>query len=91
MTNYQPRPFRGPSTWIPPKPLNGNVDKFLNCIEKRVHQSITLSSRMSKHNLTEIDMRILRSMGNNSNWVIKQADKGGALVVWGKYAFFEGG
>ena len=89
VTNYQPHPFRGPSTWIPPKPLNGNADKFSNCIEKRIHQSITSSARMSKHNLTKIDITNLRSMGNNSNWVIKQADKGGALVVWGKYAYLK--
>ena len=44
---------------------------------------------MSKHNLTKIDMRNLRSMGNNSNWVIKQANKGGALVIWGKYAYLK--
>lgn len=58
------------------------VEEDLKALHARVH-----SSKLSRGNLSGVEDKALKDIKNNSDIIIRVADKGGAVVVldWGLY------
>ena len=73
--------FRSKSAWKPPT-RHPNLEVFLSCVEQELFKDIETPLRYS--NLTSEEWRAIRSLADDRNIVIKKADKGSAVVVWGR-------
>lgn len=71
------------STWTPPpgqlKTLDSTIEKARNEVISQLKRK-----RHINRNITSQEHQALQSLRDNDNIVIKQADKGGAVVVWRK-------
>lgn len=66
--------------WIPPSGLDPDVDSFIHHL---LQNSLTpRSSRKPKSNLSLQELTALKDLCSDKSIVIKQADKGGATVIW---------
>ena len=88
ISNNKHHPFKGPSNWQPPMPSNSNVVKYLNNIKRRTHNHIE-NTPIVPGNFTKLENHVLKEITSNTHWVVKPADKGGALVIWGREAYLE--
>ena len=75
--NLKPRP----SKWTPPPGQFTAVDHYLDKCCREVNQ-IDFERKLTRHNLSYDEQHALRKLKNRTDVVIKQADKGGAFVVW---------
>ena len=71
--------FRPKSAWKPPTG-HPNLEVFLSCVEHDIFKDIETPLRYS--NLISEEWRAIRSLADDRNIVIKEADKGSAVVVW---------
>lgn len=74
------RQFREKSDWMP------NIkDPAVELYFKKLEEKINLIKEGGKNysNLSDEEQQALRSLKNRRDIVIKEADKGGAIVVWG--------
>ncbi|XP_069103778.1 uncharacterized protein [Argopecten irradians] len=78
-------PFRPASGWTPRKGLNEDLDSFLNITQ--YHIETDQRPRPKHTNIPSAQRKALLNLKNNSEIVIKPADKGGAIVVqsWDDY------
>ncbi|KAM9324413.1 uncharacterized protein PAF06_000450 [Gastrophryne carolinensis] len=67
------------STWSPP-PSSHAVETFINLVEKDFSQ-IKPPSNSKNNNLSFKESQALQALSQNSDFTIKPADKGGAIVV----------
>ncbi|KAL9982102.1 hypothetical protein ACROYT_G010900, partial [Oculina patagonica] len=69
------------SKWTPPPGKFTAVDHFIDKCRREVNQ-IDFKRRLTQHNLSLNEQQALRKLRNRRDVVIRQADKGGAFVVW---------
>ena len=69
------------SKWTPPPGQFTAVDHYIDRCRREVNQ-IDFERRLTRHNLTYDEQRALRKLRSRTDVVIRQADKGGAFVVW---------
>ena len=55
---------------------------------KKNHSHIE-NTPMVPGNFTKSENHVLKEITSNTHWVIKPADKGGALLIWGREAYLE--
>jgi hypothetical protein len=72
--------FRVPSTWTPYPGQDIGLDAFAHFTKRLFHQSTHRITRFS--NTTTCEIKALKSLQHNKNFVIKRADKGSAIVLW---------
>ncbi|CAJ0916116.1 unnamed protein product [Ranitomeya imitator] len=78
--------LRNPSNFLPPR-SNHAVETFVDLVDRDIKQTIhtqRLGLLPIRHNLSTLEKRTLKSLQDNTNIIIKAADKGGALVVMNK-------
>lgn len=75
--NLKPRP----SKWTPPPRQFTAVDHYIDNCRREVNR-IDFERRLTRHNLSYDEQQALRKLKNRMDVVIRQADKGGAFVVW---------
>jgi hypothetical protein len=66
--------------WTPPSGTNTHLDRFLNCVTMEATDYVHPGNRSS---FTPQESKALKDLRANPNIVIKPADKGGAVVIWG--------
>ena len=81
-------PFSGPSSWDPLVPQNKKLNKYLDSVEKKVIKH-ALYSRPSKGWIYSNATSILTQMDKEPGWIIKSADKGCAVVLWGRDSYIK--
>ena len=69
------------SKWTPPPGQFTAVDHYIDKCRREVNQ-IDFEHRLTRHNLSYDELQALRKLKNRTDVVIRQADKGGAFVVW---------
>nr|XP_054760807.1 uncharacterized protein LOC129267083 [Lytechinus pictus] len=69
------------SSWTPPEGQNANLELFIDKCRSDLG-ALNMDSRHTCSNMTESEQDAFKSLRNNSSYVIKPADKGGAVVVW---------
>lgn len=83
-------PFRGKSTFIPPKKRNASLDTYCRLVEKDV--TLLLSKKYEykvADNLTQAQRKELKALQSNKMVVIQSADKGGAIVIMDRTSYEE--
>jgi hypothetical protein len=75
-----PNPFISSSGWTPPVGLNRHLERFVNCVTQ---DAIDFAPPASRSNLSKEQRNAIASLTSNREIVIKPADKGGAIVIWG--------
>ncbi|XP_072044331.1 uncharacterized protein [Amphiura filiformis] len=71
------------SLWTPPTGENRTLDKFINVCRKDIEPHFH-SKTTQKRNISSTERTALKSLKSNQDYIIKSADKGGAVVVWRK-------
>ena len=69
------------SKWTPSPGKFTAVDHYIDKCRREVNQ-IDFKRRLTKHNLSYNEQQALRKLRSRRDVVIRQADKGGAFVVW---------
>jgi len=72
------------SKWTPPHD-NPALDHYIDLCRKK----LSTHARNSKDNISKEEFEALCDIRKEQNWVIKPADKGGAVVVWRKDLYVE--
>jgi hypothetical protein len=73
--------FKQSKGWTPPPGQNVQLERFINCV---VHDASEFKHPGNGTNLTPSEIAALKSLKSNKDIIIKPADKGGAIVIWGK-------
>ena len=82
-SNDHPNPFKTTSTWEPPLPDNPNLLSYICSVESINHTFRHNSHDQHTSNLNEEETNFLATYNiHNQKYVIKPADKGGAIVIW---------
>ena len=74
-------PFRISSGWTPKAGMNPHLDRYIGNITQ---DALDFKHRGNPTNLAPQLRNAIHSLRNNSEIIIKPADKGGAIVIWGK-------
>ncbi|CAM5130490.1 unnamed protein product [Natator depressus] len=69
------------SRWTPPEGRNSRLDFYIECFRRRARAEIVEKQHHLPHNLSRAEHNAIHSLRNNSNIIIKKADKGGAVVI----------
>ncbi|CAM4659432.1 unnamed protein product, partial [Lepidochelys olivacea] len=84
-TNPQRSPYqhyrKRDSRWTPPEGRNSRLDFYIECFRRRARAEIVEKQHHLPHNLSHAERNAIHSLRNNSDIIIKKADKGGAVVV----------
>ncbi len=77
---YSKNPFRTPSSWDPPKSNDHNLEAYIEHTEQSI-TSLDFSVNHRHNNITKEERSALYNLRDNSSIVIKEADKGSAVIV----------
>ncbi|CAM4587217.1 unnamed protein product [Caretta caretta] len=69
------------SRWTPPEGRNSRLDFYIECFRRRARAEIVEKQHHLPHNLSHAERNAIHSLRNNSDIIIKKADKGGAVVI----------
>ncbi|MEW8546501.1 MAG: hypothetical protein AB2693_23545 [Candidatus Thiodiazotropha sp.] len=69
---------RNKSNFVPPKGRNQALDEFIRSVEKI---PLNKQSRTINDNLRKQERQSIRSLSTDTNIIIKEADKGGSVVI----------
>ena len=78
--------FRPKSSWNPPKG-HPNLEVFLSEVEKELFTVV--DSKLGYSNLSKEEWKAMRTLADDRTIVIKKADKGSFVVVWGCNDYIE--
>ena len=82
-SSFSERPsFKPKSSWKPPKG-NPSLELFLSQIEKELFE--VCKSNLGYSNFSKEEWQCMRLLANDKSIVIKKADQGLCVVVWGLY------
>ena len=83
-SNDHPNPFKTTSTWEPPLPDNPNLLSYICSVAESINHTFRHNSHdQHTSNLNEEETNFLATYNiHNRKYVIKPADKGGAIVIW---------
>lgn len=76
-------PFKPKSTFTP-NISNPTLGTFFKKVTHDVDKLFTTKRRKNGHNLTKEETEALNWLSKNDDIIVKRADKGGAVVVWGR-------
>ncbi|XP_013774920.1 uncharacterized protein LOC106459805 [Limulus polyphemus] len=76
-------PFKEKSTWSPPVNREPHLESFITAIENDVIQAINSNIKV-RNNLSYNEHAALISLKHGNDIIIKQADKGGVIVIQDK-------
>ena len=83
-----PTPFRGKSTFMPPKYRNSSLETYCRLVEKDVSMIFNKRKQYKlSDNMTQEQRDELKSLKEDKTLVIQSADKGGAIVVLNRDAY----
>uniref|UniRef100_A0A8C4VK70 Reverse transcriptase domain-containing protein n=1 Tax=Gopherus evgoodei TaxID=1825980 RepID=A0A8C4VK70_9SAUR len=69
------------STWSPPEGRNDSLDLYIECFCRRAQAEIMEKQHRLPHNLSRAERNAIHSLRNHPDIIIKEADKGGAVVI----------
>uniref|UniRef100_A0A452HSB8 Reverse transcriptase domain-containing protein n=1 Tax=Gopherus agassizii TaxID=38772 RepID=A0A452HSB8_9SAUR len=69
------------STWTPPEGRNDSLDLYIECFRRRAQAEIVEQQHRLPHNLSRAERNAIHSLRNHPDIIIKEADKGGAVVI----------
>ena len=72
--------MRNKSDFIPPKGRNNNLDKFVNAVKSFPVEQHSKRPNFKK-NLNKTEWDAITNIKNDENIIIKEADKGSAVVI----------
>ena len=75
------RVFRLPSTWMPPKDRDQTLETYIKALTADTEELLTTAKRRPRDNLTQEERQALTSLHQQTDIVIKSADKESALVI----------
>ena len=83
-SNDHHNPFKTTSMWNPPLPDNPNLLSYICSVTESIHQTFSHKTHdQLTSNLNEEEIKFLATYNiHNQKYVIKPADKGGAIVIW---------
>ena len=83
-SNNHSHPFKTTSVWKPPLPDNPSLLSYICSVAESIHHTFSHNSHdQSTSNLTQEEINFLATYNiHNQKYVIKPADKGGAIVIW---------
>ena len=82
-------PFHLPSVWEPPVPDNNNIQQYTSHIYREI--SHLQQPFLPVNNLSSKEFEAIHDLQSNRDIIIKPADKGGKIVIWGRKRVSERG
>lgn len=82
----KPHPFKSPSKWIPPKACKV-VESYLQRVRSEINK-LYLNKHIA-HNLTPQEIEALKNLAQDTNLIIKKADKGSGIVLEDKEKYIK--
>ena len=79
------------SKWTPQEGRNSKLDLYINTVRNLVRTEILSKHHKVKHNLTPDQRQTIQSLRNNTDTMIKRADKGGSIVIQNRDDYIEEG
>ena len=76
--NFVRNQFR-PKSNFNPKDRDAAIEIYLSCLEEEI---LNIDTKRIKHNLTKEERQAIDSLRNDNSIIIKEADKGSAIVIW---------
>ena len=84
-----PRPTFKPKSTFCPVVNNACLIAFTKKVSYEVDSLCQTTKSPATYNLTKQENAALRELSNNEDLIIKRADKGGAVVVWGRDQYIQ--
>ena len=82
--------FPTKSGWTPPDGRFCSLDLYIDTCRDQISK-INFRSKLNYSNLTSAELTAIKSLGKRKDIVIKQADKGGCVVVWRRDLYLKEG
>ena len=80
-------PFHLPSVWEPPVPDNNNIQQHTSHIYREI--SHLQQPFLPVNNLSSKEFEAIHDLQSNRDIIIKPADKGGKIVIWGRNEYLK--
>ena len=80
-------PFHLPSVWEPPVPDNNNIQRYTSHIYREI--SHLQQPSLPVNNLSSKEFEAIHDLQSNRDIIIKPADKGGKIVIWGRNEYLK--
>lgn len=80
--SHRSAPFK-PKSYFCPTVQNATLNTFERKVNFEIENLLSKNNTPSRHNLSKEEREALKELSDYKDIVIKRADKGGAVVVWG--------
>ena len=81
-------PFKIESCWDPPVPDNTNLVAYMSLVLDSLRSSTgDMYGAFNQLNLAQTELSFLNNFKPNPNYIIKPADKRGAIVIWSSHDY----